>query len=111
MNYVINYLFYNSRVLRKLFTKVALSTKSKPMKEESQPQSQIQPALYSQNLKTSSQTYFFDVKAAKNGNQYLNITQSRINKDGQKFRSTITVFLDQIKEFAQVFEEVKQKVA
>ena len=67
------------------------------------------PALYSQNLKTKSKTYFFDVKAAKNGNKYLSITESRI-KDGQKFRSNITVFSDSLQEFNQAVLEAAEKV-
>jgi len=73
--------------------------------QEQQPQT---PALYSTKLPTKSQTYFFDVKAAKNGSKYLTITQSRI-KDGQKLRNSLIVFSDQLEAFAQVFEEAKQK--
>ncbi len=67
-----------------------------------------QHSLYSQNLKTSSKTYFFDVKAAKNGSKYLAITEARI-KDGQKFRSTITVFQDNLKDFTQSLAETAEK--
>jgi hypothetical protein len=66
------------------------------------------PALHSANLKTSSKTFFFDVKAAKNGNKYITITESRI-KDGQKFRNTLTVFQDQLQGFAQVLQEISEK--
>lgn len=68
------------------------------------------PALFSTNLKAGNKTYFFDVKAAKNGNKYLTITDSSINKEGQKFRSTITVFADQLQPFAQAFGEIQEKV-
>lgn len=67
------------------------------------------PALFSQNLKTKGKTYFFDVKAAKNGNKYLNITESWI-KDGQKFRSTLTVFSDNMGEFSRTVAEMQEKV-
>lgn len=73
--------------------------------QEQQPQN---PALFSTKLPTKSQTYFFDVKAAKNGSKYLAITQSRI-KDGQKFRNSLIVFSDQLEAFAAIFEEAKQK--
>lgn len=72
-----------------------------------QEQQQITPALFSTKLPTKSQTYFFDVKAAKNGNKYLTITQSRI-KDGQKFRSSVNVFSDQIDAFNQLFAETQE---
>jgi len=76
--------------------------------QEQQP-SMPSPALYSQNLKTKSKTYFFDVKAAKNGNKYLSITESRI-KDGQKFRSTITVFPDNLQAFSEAVAQMQAKV-
>jgi len=64
------------------------------------------PALFSTKLPTKSQTYFFDVKAAKNGNKYLTITQSRI-KDGQKFRNSVMVFEDEIEAFNALFAETQ----
>jgi hypothetical protein len=73
-----------------------------------QEQQQPTPALFSTKLPTKSQTYFFDVKAAKNGSKYLTITQSRI-KDGQKFRNSVIVFSDQLEAFSQIFEEAKQQ--
>ena len=76
---------------------------------QEQPQQQITPALYSTKLPTKSQTYFFDVKAAKNGNKYLNITQSRI-KDGQKFRNTISLFQSDLEGFNAIFAEAQEKV-
>lgn len=73
--------------------------------EESQT---ISPSLYSQHLKTTGNSYFFDVKAAKNGHKYLRITESRI-KDGQKYRNSITVFSDKLPEFQQLFSEMSEK--
>lgn len=64
-------------------------------------------ALFSTKLPTKSQTYFFDVKAAKNGSKYLTITQSRI-KDGQKFRNSVMIFSDQIDAFNQLFAETQK---
>lgn len=67
------------------------------------------PSLYSQSVKTQGKTYFFDVKAAKNGNKYLTITESRL-RDGQKFRSTLTVFADHLPEFSQTVSQMLEKV-
>ena len=73
------------------------------------PEQSTQPnSLYSQNVKTKSNTYFFDVKEAKNGNKYLSITETRI-KDGQKFRSSITLFPDNFKEFSETLVQVQEK--
>ncbi len=71
-------------------------------------QQTISPSLYSQHLKTNSNSYFFDVKAAKNGNKYLRITESRF-KDGQKFRNSITVFSDKLEQFSQLVDEMLEK--
>lgn len=68
------------------------------------------PAIYSQNLKTKGQTYFFDVKQAKNGNKYLSISQSWI-KDGQGHRGNITVFQSDAAEFLKALAEAHDKIA
>ena len=60
--------------------------------------SQQTPPIYTQNLKASGKTYFFDVKAAKNGNKYLSVSESWI-KDGQKHRGNITIFPEQLQDF------------
>jgi hypothetical protein len=73
-------------------------------------QEQITPALYSQNLKTKSQTYFFDVREAKNGTKYLNISQSWTTKDGEKKRSTLTIFSGVLNDFNQAFAQALEKV-
>jgi len=73
------------------------------------PQETPTPAIYSQNLKTKGQTYFFDVKAAKNGNKYLSISQSWI-KDGQGHRGTVTVFQSDMEAFLQAMAEAQDKV-
>jgi hypothetical protein len=67
------------------------------------------PPIYSQNLKTKGQMYFFDVKAAKNGNKYMSISQSWI-KDGQGHRGTVTVFQNDMQEFLKALAEVQDKV-
>jgi Protein of unknown function (DUF3276) len=73
------------------------------------PQELHTPAIYSQNLKTKGQTYFFDVKAAKNGSKYLNISQTWL-KDGQGHRSTVTVFKDNLEEFSKAIAQMLEKV-
>jgi len=68
------------------------------------------PAIYSQNLKTKGKTYFFDVKAAKNGNKYIKISENSMNKDGQKYHSTITVFQNDLQEFSKALSETLEQV-
>jgi hypothetical protein len=67
------------------------------------------PPIFSKELKTKGKTYFFDIKQAKTGSKYLAITDSSMNKDGKKFRSTVTVFSNNLKEFATTLEEVLGK--
>lgn len=71
--------------------------------------SQQTPAIFSTSVKTKGKMYFFDVKAAKNGNKYLNITQSWI-KDGQGHRGTVIVFKEHLPEFLQAMNEAQEKV-
>ena len=73
------------------------------------PQESPMPAIYSQNLKTKGQTYFFDVKAAKNGNKYLSISQSWI-RDGQGHRGTVTVFQSDMEAFLQAMAEAQDQI-
>lgn len=61
-------------------------------------------ALYSTKLPTKSQTYFFDVKEAKNGNRYVTITQSRI-WNGKPVRNSVIIFADQLEAFNHIFTE------
>jgi len=73
-----------------------------------QEQQQFAPSLYSTKLPTKSQTYFFDVKEAKNGHKFVTITQSRM-KDGIRVRNSLIVFSDQLEAFSEIFADVKSK--
>jgi hypothetical protein len=56
-------------------------------------------ALFSTMVKAGRTTYFVDVLEAKNGNKYLSISESRIDADDKKQRSTIRVFGETIDQF------------
>jgi hypothetical protein len=73
-------------------------------------QLQVPQPLYTQNMKTKGNNYFFDIRAAKNGHKFLCISESWISKDGQKHHSSITVFQDNLGEFKQAVEELAEKV-
>ena len=66
------------------------------------------PAIYSQNAQVKGQNYFFDVRQAKNGNKYLTITQSWMNKNGQKFRNTLSIFANSLEDFNKAFAEIQE---
>ena len=61
-------------------------------------------AIYSTMLRAGKTTYFVDVKEAKNGNKYLQITESRVNGEERK-KSTVRVFGESIDQFKQAIEE------
>ena len=65
--------------------------------------------LHTANIQAKNKTYFFNVRVAKNGSQYLTITESRI-KEGQKTYNTISVFPDQLQPFGQAMLAMAEKV-
>jgi hypothetical protein len=57
-------------------------------------------AKYTETMKTKSRTYYLDLKVASNGTNYMQLTESRKNKDGAFETVRLTVFQDDIAEFA-----------
>lgn len=58
-------------------------------------------------LKGSSRSYFFDVKQAKNGNNFLKITESRFDKaTKQSKRNSLLLFKDDLKGFIEKLNEI-----
>lgn len=64
--------------------------------------------VFSKMLKAGKKTYFFDVKKASNGNNYLTIAESYLNKDNQKVINRIILFKDYFAEFGNNLLEMKQ---
>lgn len=61
-------------------------------------ESSVKEELFTEKVKGGTRTYFFDVKKASNGSDYLIITESR--KDGEKFkRERVFVFDNDLKGF------------
>jgi len=64
-------------------------------------------ATASKIVKAGSTTYFFDVKATKDGKPFLVITESRFKgKGSERQRSSVVVFPEQVKEFTSVLQEI-----
>jgi hypothetical protein len=61
-------------------------------------------AIYSTMIRSGKTTYFVDVKEAKNGNKYLQITESRVNGEERK-KSTLRVFGETVEQFKQAIDE------
>ncbi|MFA6770097.1 MAG: DUF3276 family protein [Bacteroidales bacterium] len=68
--------------------------------------------VYSKSVRAGKRTYFFDVKATKNNDYYLTITESkrRIEKDGKFAYDKHKVFLykEDFEKFSLGLEEVIQ---
>lgn len=60
-------------------------------------------------LKCGKRTYFFDVKQARNGNNYLKVTESRFVKEGEpRKRNVITLFKDDVEGFTKMLAGATQ---
>jgi hypothetical protein len=62
-------------------------------------------AIYSTMVRAGRTTYFIDIREAKNGAKYLSISETRIDADEKKARSTIRVFGEAIEQFKQAIDE------
>lgn len=58
-------------------------------------------------LKCGKRTYFFDVRAASNGNEYLKVTESQFVKEGEeRRRNSFIFFKDDITRFIEIFNKL-----
>lgn len=63
------------------------------------------PALFSTKVHNGRRTFFVDVKETKESKPYLKITESSISKEGEKKRSYMTVFDNEIADFKTAIEQ------
>ena len=68
---------------------------------------QIQDKIFSKMLRAGSKNYFFDIKQASNGSNYLTISESYKNKDGAQVLNRLMIFKDHAKDFASTFAEAE----
>ena len=65
----------------------------------------------SKTLKTSSKTYFFDIKDTREGKPYLVITESRFKGKGEdRERQNIIVFQENAQDFSEAVSEMVTKL-
>ncbi len=62
-------------------------------------------AIFSTMVRSGNTTYFVDVKEAKNGKKFVAISETRIDQDEKRQRSTIRVFGETVTPFRQAIEE------
>jgi hypothetical protein len=67
-------------------------------------------SIYSTMVRAGRTTYFVDLKEAKNGNKYLSISESKIDAEQQKKRTTLRVFGDSIDQFRLAIDEAASAV-
>ncbi len=64
------------------------------------------PSLFSAKVHNGRRTFFIDVKATKdNARPFMKITESSISKEGEKKRSYMTVFDEELNDFKQAIEQ------
>ncbi len=61
-------------------------------------------ALFSTKVKVGRNTYYVDVKEAKNGNKYLSITENQYDGETNK-KTTIRVFGEAIGQLSQAISD------
>ena len=61
--------------------------------------------IYSTMVRSGRTTYFIDVREANNGSKYISISESRVEADDKRQRSTIHVFGEAIQPFLQAVNE------
>ncbi len=71
----------------------------------------VNDSIYSTMVRAGRTTYFVDLKEAKNGNKYLSISESRIDAEKNKKRTTLRVFGDSIDQFRQAIDEAASAVS
>jgi len=64
--------------------------------------------VHSKMLRSGNKTYFFDVKKASNGSNYLTIAESYTDKEGKKVINRLLIFKDQFADFGNSLLELKQ---
>jgi len=69
-----------------------------------------QEKVHSQMLRAGSKNYFFDVKKAKSGNNYLTIAESYKGKDGASVINRIMIFKDHLADFQKNLVEAENHV-
>jgi hypothetical protein len=61
--------------------------------------------LFSTIVRAGRTTYFVDVREAKNGKKYLSISESRLDEDQKRQRSTLRVFGETVDQFRRAVED------
>jgi len=87
-----------------------LRRESKKMEQTQNAQNNVpaQDKVFSHMVKAGGKTYFFDVKKASNGTNYLTIAESYQKPTGEKVINRLLIFKDHLPAFVGALEETKQ---
>jgi len=66
--------------------------------------------VFSSVVRAGRTTYFVDVKEARNGNRYLSISETRLDADDRRLRSTLRVFGESIDQFRLAVDEATSAI-
>jgi hypothetical protein len=61
-------------------------------------------------IRSGDKTYFLDLKKTKQGSPYLQITESRKDKNNQFLRSNINIFPEAIDEFIEALTRLAKLI-
>ena len=67
-------------------------------------------SVYSSTIRGGNNTYFVDVREAKNGKKYLSLSETHLEGEERK-RSTMRVFGESIEPFRQAVTEAVSAIA
>ena len=66
----------------------------------------MKEAIHSERLQCGSKTYFFDMRETKSGDKYLQITESRLLKEGGRRKSDVAIFKEHLEDFKRMLEQM-----
>lgn len=72
---------------------------------QGQDQNQTRESIFSKSLRAGGKNYFFDVKQASNGSNYLTITDSYKNQKGEQVTNRVMIFKDHVQNFISTIQE------
>ena len=75
------------------------------MYNQNQTQTQTQDKVFSKMLRAGGKNYFFDVKKASNGSNYLTIAESYKKQTGESVTNRLMLFKDHAQDFAATLQE------
>lgn len=65
----------------------------------------VRESVFSKMMRAGGKNYFFDVKKASNGSNYLTITDSYKNQRGENVTNRVMIFKDHIQDFLTNLQE------